>query len=145
VLTGTTGMMLPSPTGGYTHIGDTVIYVAALLFGCKVGGLVGVIGPVVADLLVGYPRWFVTVLAHGSQGFIAGMGRKRSTVVQVVLLAVSGLVMATTYFFVNVFIKGYPIAVASFLRDLFGQALVSLILGLVLAKGAEKALPTLLG
>ena len=145
VLTGTTGMMLPSPTGGYTHIGDTVIYVAALLFGCKVGGLVGVIGPVVADLLVGYPRWFVTVLAHGSQGFIAGLGRKKSTVVQVVLLAVSGLVMATTYFFVNVFIKGYPIAVASFLRDLFGQALVSLILGLVLAKGAEKALPTLLG
>jgi uncharacterized membrane protein len=145
VLTGTTGLMLPSPTGGYTHIGDTVIYVAALLFGCKVGGLVGVIGPVVADLLVGYPRWFVTVLAHGSQGFIAGLGRKRSTVVQVVLLAVSGLAMATTYFFVNVFIKGYPIAVASFLRDLFGQALVSLILGLFLAKGAEKTLPTLLG
>lgn len=145
VLTGTTGLMLPSPTGGYTHIGDTVIYVAALLFGCKVGGLVGVIGPVVADLLVGYPRWFVTVLAHGSQGFIAGMGRKKSTVVQVVLLAVSGLVMATTYFFVNVFIKGYPLAVASYVRDLFGQALVSLILGLILAKGAEKALPTLLG
>jgi uncharacterized membrane protein len=145
VLTGTTGLMLPSPTGGYTHIGDTVIYVAALLFGCKVGGLVGVIGPVVADLLVGYPRWFVTVLAHGSQGFIAGLGKGRSTSVQVVLLAVSGIVMATTYFFVNVFIKGYPIAVASFLRDLFGQALVSLILGLVLSKGAEKALPTLLG
>jgi uncharacterized membrane protein len=145
VLTGTTGLMLPSPTGGYTHIGDTVIYVAALLFGCKVGGLVGVIGPVVADLLVGYPRWFVTVLAHGSQGFIAGLGRKKSTVVQVVLLAVSGLAMATTYFFVNVFIKGYPIAVASFLRDLFGQALVSLILGMFLAKGAEKTLPTLLG
>jgi hypothetical protein len=63
----------------------------------------------------------------------------------VVLLAVAGIVMATTYLFVNVFIKGYPIAVASLLRDLFGQALVSLILGLILAKGAEKALPTLLG
>jgi len=145
VLTGTTGLMLPSPTGGYTHVGDTVIYVAALLFGSKVGGLVGVIGPVVADLLVGYPRWFVTVLAHGSQGVIAGLGRRKSTALQVAVLAVSGLVMAGTYFFVNVFIKGYPLAVASFLRDLFGQALVSLILGLFLSKGAEKALPTLLG
>ena len=137
--------MLPTPTGGYTHIGDTIIYVAALLFGCKVGGFVGIIGPVVADLFVGYPRWFVTVLAHGSQGFIAGLGRKRSTVLQIFLLVFSGFVMATTYFFVNIFIKGYPIAIISFVRDLFGQALVSLILGLILVKGAEKAIPNLVG
>jgi uncharacterized membrane protein len=145
VLTGTTGLMLPSPTGGYTHIGDTIIFVSALLFGCRVGGLVGIIGPVVADLLVGYPRWFVTVLAHGSQGFIAGLGRKKSTVLQVVMLVVSGFVMATTYFFVNIFIKGYPVAILSYVRDLFGQALVSIILGLILTKGAEKALPNLVG
>ena len=145
VLTGTTGLMLPTPTGGYTHIGDTIIYVAALLFGCKVGGFVGIIGPVVADLFVGYPRWFVTVLAHGAQGFIAGLGRKRSTVLQILLLVFSGFIMATTYFFVNIFIKGYPIAIISYVRDLFGQALVSLILGLILAKGAEKAIPNLVG
>jgi len=144
MLTGTTGLMLPSPTGGYTHIGDTIIFVSALLFGCRVGGAVGIIGPVVADLLVGYPRWFVTVLAHGSQGFIAGLGRKRSTIVQVVLLVFSGFVMATTYFFVNVFIKGYPVAILSYVRDLLGQALVSIILGLILTKGAEKALPSVL-
>jgi len=29
------------------------------------GLTVGLIGPVVADLLVGYPRWFVTLAAHG--------------------------------------------------------------------------------
>jgi len=145
VLTGTTGLMLPSPTGGYTHIGDTIIIVSALLFGCKVGGMVGIIGPVVADIFVGYPRWFVTVLAHGSQGFIAGLGRKRSTVVQVVLLVFSGFVMATTYFFVNIFIKGYPVAIISYVRDLFGQSLVSIILGLMLTKGAERALPSLAG
>jgi len=144
VLTGWTGVLLPSPTGGYTHIGDTGINVAALLFGTKVGGLVGIIGPVVADLLVGYPRWFVTVLAHGAQGFIAGLGKGKNTLLQVALLAFSGFVMATTYFFVNVFIKGYPVAVISYMRDLFGQALVSLILGLVLVKAVEKALPSVL-
>jgi uncharacterized membrane protein len=144
VLTGTTGLMLPSPTGGYTHLGDTAIYVAALLFGVKVGGLVGVIGPVAADLLVGYPRWFVTVLAHGSQGFVAGLGKGRNIVAQVVLLAISGLAMSTTYFFVNVFIKGYPVALISFARDLFGQSLVSIILGLLLTKSIEKTLPNVL-
>ena len=107
--------------------------------------MVGIIGPVVADIFVGYPRWFVTVLAHGSQGFIAGLGRKRSTVVQVVLLVFSGFVMATTYFFVNIFIKGYPVAIISYVRDLFGQSLVSIILGLMLTKGAERALPSLAG
>ena len=56
----------------------------------------------------------------------------------------AGFVMATVYFFVNVFIKGYPIAIISYVRDLFGQALVSIILGLVLTKASEKALPSLL-
>jgi len=143
LLTGMTGLMLPTPTGGYTHIGDTAIYVAALLFGAKVGGLVGVIGPVAADLLVGYPRWFVTVLAHGAQGFIAGMGKGRNKVTQAALLALSGLVMSTVYFYVNVFIKGFPIALISFTRDLFGQSLVSIILGLILTKAVEKTLPSI--
>jgi len=56
----------------------------------------------------------------------------------------AGFVMATVYFFVNVFIKGYPIAIISYVRDLFGQALVSIVLGLVLTKASEKALPSLL-
>ncbi len=143
VLTGTTGIMLPSPTGGYTHIGDTAIYISALLFGVKVGGLVGIIGPVVADLFVGYPRWFVTVLAHGLQGFIAGLGRKRSIILQVAILAAAGFIMSTVYFLVNIFIKGYPVALVSYFRDLFGQSLVSIILGLILTRGVERALPAL--
>ena len=56
----------------------------------------------------------------------------------------AGFVMATVYFFVNVFIKGYPIAIISYVRDLFGQALVSIVLVLVLTKASEKALPSLL-
>jgi uncharacterized membrane protein len=143
VLTGTTGIMLPSPTGGYTHIGDTAIYISALLFGVKVGGLVGVIGPVVADLFVGYPRWFVTVLAHGLQGLIAGLGRKRGIILQAAILAAAGFTMSTIYFFVNIFIKGYPVALVSYFRDLFGQSLVSIILGLILTRGVERALPAL--
>lgn len=144
VITGSTGMVLPSPTGGYTNVGDTVIFIAALLLGSKVGGLVGVIGPVVADIFVGYPRWFVTVLAHGSEGFIAGLGKGRNIIVQITILLISGFAMATTYFVVNVFTKGYPLAVISYVRDLFGQALVSIILSLVLTKAVEKALPNLI-
>jgi uncharacterized membrane protein len=141
ILTGTAFM--PSPTGGYTHIGDTMIFLAALLFGCKVGGIVGVIGPVAADLFVGYSRWFVTVPAHGVEGLIAGFGKGKSVVTQVLLCFLGGFVMATTYFFVNIFIKGYPLAVVSFLRDLFGQAVISMILGIVLSRIVKRTLPQL--
>ena len=143
VLTGVA--FLPSPTGGYTHIGDTMIFLAALLFGYKVGAIVGVIGPVAADLFVGYSRWFVTIPAHGAEGLIAGFGKGRSTVVQVLLCIFGGFVMATTYFYVNVFIKGYPLAILSYLRDLFGQALISMILGIILTRIVKKALPQLEG
>jgi len=141
VLTGTA--FLPSPTGGYTHIGDTMIFLAALLFGYKVGGIVGVIGPVAADLFVGYPRWFVTIPAHGAEGLIAGFGKGKNTVIQVLLCAFGGFVMATTYFYVNIFIKGYPLAILSYLRDLFGQALISMILGIILTRIVKKTLPQL--
>jgi len=141
ILTGTAFM--PSPTGGYTHIGDTMIFLAALLFGSKVGGIVGVIGPVAADLFVGYSRWFVTIPAHGVEGLIVGFGKGRNTVTQVFLCMLGGFIMATTYFFVNIFIKGYPLAIISYLRDLFGQALISMILGIIVTRIVKRTLPQL--
>jgi uncharacterized membrane protein len=106
VLTYLPGLALPSPTGGYTHVGDTVIYLSALLFGPWMGLTVGLIGPVVADLLVGYPRWFVTLAAHGLQGLIAGLGRGRGFPLQLAAMILGGLAMSFTYFAMNVFVKG---------------------------------------
>lgn len=59
--------------------------------------------------MVGYPRWFITVVAHGVEGLIAGFSGGRNIVVQTVLCAVGGLFMTLTYFYVNIFIKGYPV------------------------------------
>jgi len=132
---------IPSPTGGYTHIGDIVVFVAALLFGYKVGGLVGVIGSMAADFFVGYPRWFVSVLAHGLEGTIPGLAKGKSFVIQVVACILGGFLMATTYFFINIFIKGYPVALISFARDLFVQAGISIVVGLILVNILKKALP----
>lgn len=134
ILTAYVGAMFPSPTGGYTHVGDTIIFLAGLLFGSKIGGLVGIIGSVVADFIVGYPRWFISIPAHGFEGFIAGFGKNRNIIFKTIFCFLGGLIMASTYFYVNIFIKGYPAAIISFIRDLFGQALVSLILAIILDK-----------
>lgn len=115
-----------------------MIYLAALLFGPSVGAAVGAIGPLVADLLVGYPRWYVSIVAHGVQGYIAGLGRGKRLRAQVMLLVAAGLVMSFTYFTVNVHIKGVAPAVVSLVRDIFGQSLISWILSLMLVKPLEK-------
>jgi uncharacterized membrane protein len=132
------GLALPSPTGGYTHVGDTVIYIAGLLFGSQVGLVVGLVGPVIADLLIGYPRWYVTLVAHGLQGFIVGLGARRRFKVQLMMMVIGGLVMSFTYFVVNVYVKGMAPALASLIRDIFGQTLVSIILASILIKPLER-------
>lgn len=134
-------LKFPSPTGGYTHIGDLVVFIAALLFGYKVGGLAGIIGSVAADFFVGYDRWFISILAHGLEGIIPGLSKGKSFAVQAVFCVIGGFLMATTYFFINIFIKGYPLALASYARDLFIQAGISIIVGLIIVKIIKKAIP----
>jgi len=134
---------VPSPTGGYTHIGDLVVFIAALLFGYRVGGLVGVFGAVVADMYTGYSRWFISILAHGLEGLIAGLAEGRALWVQVVMCAVGGFVMASTYFIINIFIKGMPLALISYARDLFAQAGVSIVVGVPIANMVRRVLPWL--
>ncbi|MGB9708513.1 MAG: ECF transporter S component [Infirmifilum sp.] len=127
---------VPSPTG-YTHIGDTVIYLAALLFGSQVGAAVGLIGPVIADIIVGYPRWYVTLVAHGLQGYIAGFAKGKSFRTKVMLMITAGLVMSFTYFVVNVYVKGLIPALTSLIRDILGQTLVSVVLSALLVRPLE--------
>lgn len=86
VLTYVPGLALPSPTGGYTHVGDTIIYLAALLLGPAIGATVGLVGPLIADLLIGYPRWYVTLVAHGLQGYIADLGKGGKHTVQLAMI-----------------------------------------------------------
>jgi uncharacterized membrane protein len=136
-------LKVPSPTGGYTHVGDLVVFAAALLFGYKVSGLVGVVGAVAADFYVGYERWFVSILAHGLEGLIPGFTKGKSIVVQAAACVVGGFLMATTYFIINVFIKGYPAAIISYVRDLFVQAGISIVVGLAVVKAVRRAIPQL--
>lgn len=136
-------LIIPSPTGGYTHVGDIVVFVSALLFGHRVGGFVGAIGAVAVDLFTGYPRWFVSIPAHWLEGFIPGLTKSKSFGVQIVGCLVGGFLMATTYFLVNIYIKGVELALISYARDLVVQAGVSIVLGLLVVKAVKRALPQL--
>ena len=77
-------LIVPSPTGGYTHVGDFVVFVSALLFGSRVGGFVGVIGSVAVDFFTGYPRWFVSIPAHFLEGFVPGLTKDKPFAIQII-------------------------------------------------------------
>jgi uncharacterized membrane protein len=134
-------VIIPSPTGGYTQIGDFVVFVAALLFGYRVGGSVGVIGAVAVDLFTGYPRWFVSIPAHFLEGLVPGLMKNKPFALRVVGCVVGGFLMATTYFLVNIYIKGLALAAVSYARDLFVQAGISIVLALAVVKIVKKVLP----
>lgn len=64
-------------TTGYFNIGETVIYVAALLFGSYVGAFAGGVGAAIADMLVAPIFAPATLVVKGCEGAIVGFLNKK--------------------------------------------------------------------
>jgi len=60
-------------TRGYFNIGETAVYVTALLFGPLIGAFAGGVGSMFADLLLGFPHYAPgTLLSKACEGAIVG-------------------------------------------------------------------------
>lgn len=61
-------------TTGFFNIGETMVYVTAILFGPLVGAFAGGIGSMLADLFLGYPHYaLATLIIKGCEGGIVGL------------------------------------------------------------------------
>ena len=58
----TMAVKVPSPTGGYMNLGDTVVLLGGYLLGPAWGALAGSIGPAMADVLLGSPMYALATL-----------------------------------------------------------------------------------
>ena len=101
---GTTVIRIPIPaTGGYFNLGDTFVMAAALLYGPLVGGLVGLIGPALADA-VGFPQFILaTAIVKGIEGACVGWlskGGHTGAQKRVMLALVAGIVILVGGYFV---------------------------------------------
>lgn len=64
---------IPVGTKAVLHLGDTIVFTGAVLFGKKKAGIAAAIGMGMFDLLSPYAIWApITVIAKGLMGFIAG-------------------------------------------------------------------------
>ncbi|WP_130807610.1 ECF transporter S component [Senegalia massiliensis] len=70
-------MMIKIPvvsTEGYIHLGDSMIFLSAIIFGKKKGAIAGGIGSAMADLLLGYTHWIIpTLIIKGLMGYFVGL------------------------------------------------------------------------
>lgn len=115
---------------GFINVGDSLIFVAGLLFGPVVGGLAGGIGSAIADLLLGYAHWAPwTLVIKGIEGVIVGYLATRP----LVAMPVAGLWMVFGYFIAAIFFYGFQPALVTIPMDLL-QALSSVVLGYLLFK-----------
>lgn len=67
-------VQIPIPaSGGYFNLGESVIYIAALLFGPLVGAFAGGVGSMLADVATGYIAYAPgTLVIKGIEGFLVG-------------------------------------------------------------------------
>ena len=65
-------------TRGFFNIGDSMVFLSALLFGPLVGAFAGGVGSAIADLLLGYSYYApATLVIKGFEGYMVGWLREK--------------------------------------------------------------------
>lgn len=126
-------------TGGYLNFGEAVIFISAIFFGPLVGGLVGAIGPALADLTSPYAAYApFTFVIKGLEGFVVGkiaFGSEKKSKKALAILA-GGSIMIIGYFVVQITVFLIPPPVA--LIEVPFNILQVLVGGLVAIATTEK-------
>lgn len=136
---------IPIPaTGGYFNFSDVAIYVAAFVFGPWIGLVAGGVGTAIADA-IGFPAFIlISLVAHGGQGFVAGLvGGKRGLPWMALGWILGSLVMIGTYFVAEtLWFGGLPTAVVEVGPNIL-QNVGGAIVGIPLVLAVRRAYPPL--
>lgn len=143
--------VVPIPaTTGYFNLGETIIYIAALLLGPLVGAVAGG-GASIADILVAAQFAPGTATIKAIEGFLVGfiyqkLNQKTKSVSfsATVAVVIGGFEMVAGYFLYETLILGYPVALAA-VEVPFNivQMLVGLIVAVPVMHGVLKVFPQL--
>jgi uncharacterized membrane protein len=141
---------IPIPaTSGYFNIGETIIYVAALLFGSAVGALSGGVGAMLADVYLGFGVFAPgTLVIKGIEGAIVGFLNLRlkyitnRTLRAVVSVIAGGLEMVTGYFLYEQLVLGSALAFAEVPFNIV-QMLVGLAIAVPIMHAVQRVFPQL--
>ena len=135
-------IQIPMPgTNGYINIGDSVVFISAMLFGPITGMIAGGIGSAIADILSGYAHWAVfTIIIKGLEGYLVGiMMKKYSTIIKSIFSTLIGtLIMVSGYFIFGIILKGNIIISALSIPANLIQGLVSMMIAIPITYSLRK-------
>ncbi len=129
--------VVPIPaTTGYFNLGETLIYIAALLVGPLVGAVAGT-GATIADILVAAQFAPGTFTIKGIEGFLVGYINqklntkiKSTTLCATIAIIIGGFEMVLGYFLYETLVLGYPLTLAA-IEVPFN--IVQMLIGLIIA------------
>ncbi len=99
VLTRFTAIPIPG-TQGYIHLGDTIIYITAILFGGPSAAAVGAIGGALSDATYSAIWILPTLIIKGIMGFVCGKianRKKWNSLRNISAMIISGIIMSLLY------------------------------------------------
>lgn len=148
VAIGTSVIRIPiNVTGGYVHLGDSLVYISGILFGPVFGGVSAALGSFIADML-GYPLYAIpTLIIKGLDAFAVGaiymktgaktedMGRK--VISYIASFLVGGAIMVGGYCIFESYMYGFQTAIFAIIPNAI-QAIVGGFLGLPLLIAIER-------
>lgn len=137
IFVATYAIRIPNPaTGGYSHMGDCMIFLAVVLLGRKNGSLAAAIGGALSDFLAGAPLWILpTFIIKYIMAFIMGTFMKHnpeSKKLQIAGAALGCVFQIIAYTLTKIILIGLPPAIAS-IPNITIQSCVGLVLFVVLS------------
>jgi uncharacterized membrane protein len=109
----TMAIHVPSFNGGVIHLGDSMIFLTAIIFGKKYAAISGAVGMTMFDILSGYSIWApYTFIIKAGMGFIVGsiayMGGSKGDngFKNAIGMLLAGIWMILGYYLAEVIISG---------------------------------------
>ncbi|WZL74611.1 ECF transporter S component [Clostridiaceae bacterium 35-E11] len=122
VLVGTMLIQIPTPTKGYIHIGDSMVYLCGILLGPVAGSIAAALGSLLADVFSGYGIYApATLVIKGLDAWVVGyiyhkIASDETSVIKKVFslgfaVLLGGMVMVSGYFAYESMLYGVGTAV----------------------------------
>ncbi|CAH2214059.1 ECF transporter S component [Tepidibacter aestuarii] len=135
-----------SVNGGLIHLGNTALFIAAIVFGKKKGAIAGAFGMCLFDILSGWIMWApFTFIIRGVMGYLVGYiaytnGKNgRNLYFNLMGIVLGGIWMIIGYYMTEVILYGNWIYPITSIPGNITQIIIGAILGLPVASILKKA------
>lgn len=134
---------IPTPTGGYVHLGDSIVLLSGWLLGPVFGTLAAALGSALSDLLGGYSTYILpTFIIKGLMALLAWCtyrifsNGRRTLVFSILSGLLGGVIMVAGYYLVEAIFLGYGFAgalagvIPNAVQAVFGAVSATLLYGI---------------